>query len=60
MYFSICEASTLIDLFFVKGKIRALSMCGKKYNSIPNNRVAGEEVSTTTGFNSLKENGCPS
>ena len=30
MYFSIWEASTLIDLFFVKGKMRALSMCGKK------------------------------
>ena len=46
--------------FFVKGKMRALSMCGKKYSSIPNNSVAGADVSTTTGFNSLKENGCPS
>ena len=33
MYFSIWEASTLIDLFFVKGKMRALSMCGKKGSS---------------------------
>ena len=60
MYFSIWEAATLIDLFFVKGKMRALSMCGKKYSYIPNNNVAGADVSTTTGFNSLKENGCPS
>ena len=54
MYFSIWEASTLIDLFFVKVRCVRFQCAEKKYSSIPNNSVAGADVSTTTGFNSLK------
>ena len=34
-------------------------MFGKKYNSIPNDKVAGMDVNTLTGFCSLRENGSP-
>ena len=48
----------VVDL--VKGRMRTLSICGKKYSSIPSKRADGEEVSTITGFCSLNESGCPS
>ena len=60
IYFSIWEAGTLIFFFLVKGRMRTLSICGKKYSSIPSKRADGEEVSTITGFCSLNESGCPS
>ena len=59
IYFSVSEVVTLMTSFFVKGKSRLLSMFGKKYNSIPNDKVAGMDVNTLTGFCSLRENGSP-
>jgi hypothetical protein len=55
MYFSIRKASTLIDLFFVKGKIRALSMCGKTeannlFYSVMRNRFYNVNISKITSI----------
>ena len=59
IYFSVSEVVTLITSFLVKGKSRLLSMFGKKYSSIPNDKVVGMDVNTLTGFCSLRENGSP-